>query len=184
MKKDEKSRTEYIVFSKNEIDIINTVVNTIHNDNNTIYLSKTFYIGDILVRESMRNYYIKSLKDKHGVDNEIIQSFYKNNSMENFMKKTNIDNNNIFNFKWDNCINYFEGKNDLLNNYEEISVSRIGFNEKQTKALIFLDVYMDMEIAGYGNFYLLEKETDKWIICKIIEIYGRIRVGNIEENDL
>ena len=176
MKKDEKSRTEYIIFSKNEIDIINTVVNTIHNDNNAIYLSKTFYIGDILVRESIRNYYIMSLKDEHGVDNEIIQSFYKNNNMENFMKKTKIDNNNIFNFdfKWDNCINYFEGKNDLLNNYEKISVSRIGFNEKQTKALIFLE--MDREIKSFGSFYLLEKEKDKWIICKIIEMYDRIRV--------
>jgi hypothetical protein len=172
-----KEKTEYIIFSKNEIDIINTVVNAIHNENKTIYLSDNFTISHIFVRESMINYYIKSLKDEHGVDNEIIQSFYKNNNMENFMKKTKIDNNNIFNFnfKWDKW-DYFKGKDDLLNNYEKISVSRFGFNEKQTKALIFLD--MDMgEINGFGNFYLLEKETEKWIISKTIEMYDRIRVS-------
>ena len=77
---------EYIIFSKNEIDIINTVVNTIHNDNNIIYLSETFYSGFTVVLESMRNYYIKYLKNVHGVDNDIIQSFYKNNSLENIKK--------------------------------------------------------------------------------------------------
>jgi hypothetical protein len=178
MKKDEKLRTEYVIFSKNEIEIINTVVNTVHNDKNTIYLSGTFYISALLVRESMINSIIKSLKDKHGVDNDIIQSFYKNNSIENLMKNNKIDKNNIFNFYFNWYKYSFEDKNDLLNKYEKISVSKIGFNENQTKALIFLE--MDREIKGFGNFYLLDKETEKWVICKTIEIYDRIRVTDIK----
>jgi len=118
----------------------------------------------------------KSLKDKDGVDNEIIQSFFKNNSIENFIKKTIIDENNIFNFdfKWYKWKDYFEDEEDLLNNYERISVSRIGFNEKQTKALIFLEMYMG-KIEGFGSFYLLKKETEKWIISKTIKAYSLIR---------
>jgi hypothetical protein len=174
----EKLGTKYVIFSKNETDIINAVVNEVHNDNNTIYLSETFCTSGILVRESFRNHYIKGLKDEHGVDNEIIQSFYKNNNLENIIRETKIDNNNIFNFdfKWYNWKNYFGEKDVLINNYENIFVSRIGFNKKQTKALIFLE--MDRRgIDGFGNFYLLEKETEKWVICKTIKIYDRIRLN-------
>jgi hypothetical protein len=177
MKNEEKLGTNSIIFSKNETDIINAVVNRVHNDNNTIYLSGTFCISFIFVIESFRNYYIKNLKDKYGVDNDIIQSFYKNNSIENLMKNPIIDKNNIFNFDfmWDKY--FFEDKNDLLTNYEKIDISKIGFNEKQTKALIFLDMYR--EIKGFGNFYLLEKEAEKWVIYKTIEIHGRERIYNV-----
>jgi hypothetical protein len=66
----------------------------------------------------------------------------------------------------------------LINNYEKISVSRIGFNENQTKSLIFLE--MDRGgIDGFGNFYLLGKEAEKWILSKTIEIYDRIRIYNV-----
>jgi hypothetical protein len=174
---------EYIIFSKNEIDIINTVVNTIHNDNNTIYLSETFYTGFIFVLESHRNYYIKNLKNEHGVDNDIIQTLYKNNSLKNIKKGTKIDKNNIFNFDF-TWYNWNEDKMDLLNNYENIRVSRIGFNEKQTKALIFLEMYRG-EIEGFGSFYLLEKETEKWIISKTIKAYSLIRLTDfLKKNDI
>jgi len=163
---------EFIIFSKNETDIINIVIKSIHN-NNTIYLSETFYSGFTVVLVSMRNYYINYLKNVHGVNNDIIQSFYKNNSLENIKKGAKIDKNNIFNFDF-TWYNWIEDKIDLLNNYEKISVSRFGFNEKETKALIFLEMYRD-KIKGFGSFYLLEKKTEKWIISKTIKVHSIIR---------
>jgi len=62
------------LFSKDENDIINRLINVIHNNKNTIVLSESFYI-DIFLRESLRSGFIRSLRDKHNIDNSILQSF-------------------------------------------------------------------------------------------------------------
>jgi len=64
------------LFSKDEVDIINRLINVIHTNKNTIVLSESFYM-DIFLRESVRMGLIKSLRDEHNIDNNILQSFEK-----------------------------------------------------------------------------------------------------------
>ena len=173
-----KIEVEGILFSKYEINIINTVINSIHNDKNTMFLSETFYVGGILVRESIKNGILKELKERDGIDNNIIQSFKINNSIDNITKGNAINKNNDFNFnfKWYNWYNWKEehyGKKVLINNYEKISFSRIGFDENQLEAIIFFQV--EFEKTGYGKMYLLKREIEKWNIIKTIDIHGIIK---------
>jgi len=84
-----------------------------------------------------------------------------------------IDKNNIFefNFIWSKEI---EKSIDLLEDYEKVSFSRIGFNEEITKAIIFLEIRL--KNGGNGKFYLFEKENKEWKITDIIDIYGIERI--------
>jgi len=177
MRINEENESDHILLSEHEIDIINTVINSIHNDKNTIYLRETFYAGGFLFIESLRSGMLKELKSKDNIDNIIIQSFEKNNSIENLKKENTIDKNNQFNFDfiWYDWREYIGKNKILINNYEEISFSRIGFNKNQTEAIIFLEV--EFEKTGYGKIYLLERKFEKWDIKKIIDIHGLIKGG-------
>jgi len=88
-----------------------------------------------------------------------------------------IDKNNFFafNFIWSKEL---KKDIDLLKDYEDISFSRIGFNEEITKAIIFLEIRL--KNGGNGTFYLFEKENKEWKITDIIEIYGIERVEKVE----
>ena len=50
-----KNESEYILLSKYEINIINSVINSIHDDKNIIFLSESFYVGAFLVVKSLKN---------------------------------------------------------------------------------------------------------------------------------
>jgi hypothetical protein len=166
--KNELSENEFILFSEDEIKIINKLIKLIHNDTNTIILNESFYIGGIFLRESLKNGIIKELREKQNIDNSILKSFE-----EKILEIKNIDKNNIFefNFIWNATI---EKNIDLLENYEKITLSRIGFNEGKTKAIIFLELILKKE--GNGKIYLFEKENEEWIITEIIHIIDIIRV--------
>jgi hemerythrin-like domain-containing protein len=175
-----KPENSYL-FSKDEIDIINRLINAIHNNKKTIVLSEFFYF-DLFLRESLRSGFIKSLRDEHNIDNSILQSFeekllkIKDNEEKN-VKVMGIDKNNIFefNFIWSGEL---KKSIDLLEDYEEISFTRIGFNEEITKAIIFLEVWLENG-GGHGKFYLFEKENNEWKVTDIIDAYGPIE--RIEE---
>jgi len=166
-----------VVFSKDEIDIINKVINTIHNDKNSIYMDKEFYHGAFILVDSLKNGMLKELKHNHNIDSIIIKSFEENNSKENFMKGMKIDNVNIFNFpfKWYDWYEDFKKKEKILTkDYERIIISRIGFNDEKTKAIIFLQI--EYENDGKGKVYVLEKIMKKWEIVKIIDFFGIIKM--------
>jgi len=99
---------EVIIFSEDEINIINKLINAVHNNENTIILNKSIYIGLILLRESIKNWIIKKLRDEHSIDNNIFK----------------------FNYIWNENL---EKDNDLSGNYKKVTFTRIGFNEKKQK---------------------------------------------------
>ena len=164
------SEEEFIIFSEDEINIINKLINAVHNNENTIILNKSFYIGSILLRESIKNWIIKKLRDEHSIDNYILKSFENKN-----IKMYKIDKNNIFkfNFIWNENLEKYI---DLSGNYEKVTFTRIGFNKRKTKAIIFLELIIRDE--GNGKFYLLEKKNEEWEIIDIIHIFDLYKMKN------
>jgi hypothetical protein len=163
-----------VIFSEDEIDIINKVINTIHNDKNSIYLDKTFYRGAFILIDSLKNGMMKELENNHNIDSFIIKSFEEKNTKENIQVGRKIDNVNISNFPFEWYDWYdFRDKKTLLKDYEIISISGIGFNEEKTKAIIFLQIEYDND--GNGKIYVLEKVMEKWEIVKIIDLFGIIK---------
>ena len=166
-----------VIFSEDEIDIINKVVNTIHNDKNSIYLNINNYCAFVVI-DDLKDEMLKELKNNHNIDSNIIKSFRENNAKEDFIKGKKIDNANIFNFlfewydwsehRWGEYL--YKDKKILIKNYEIITISGIGFNEDQTKAIILVKI--EYEYDGNGKIYVLEKSINKWEIVKIIDIFG------------
>jgi len=64
----------------------------------------------------------------------------------------------------------YKDKKILIKDYEIITISGIGFNEDQTKAIILVKI--EYEYDGNGKIYVLEKSINKWEIVKIIDIFG------------
>jgi hypothetical protein len=84
-------------------------------------------------------------------------------------------NNNLFKFNyiWNENL---EKDNDLSGNYEKVTFTRIEFNKKKTKAIIFLELMIKDE--GNGKFYLLEKRNEEWEIIDIIHIFDLYKMKN------
>jgi hypothetical protein len=174
---EDKSEGKSVVFSEDEIDIINKVVNTIHNDKNSIYLNINNYCAFVVI-DDLKDEMLKELKNNHNIDSNIIKSFRENNAKEDFIKGKKIDNANNFNFlfewydwyehRWGEYL--YKDKKILIKNYEIITISGIGFNEDQTKAIIL--VRIEYEYDGNGKIYVLEKSINKWEIVEIIDIFG------------
>jgi len=174
---DHQSEEIFVIFSKDEIDIINKVINTIHNDKYSIYLDKEFYHGAFILIDSLKNGMLKELKHNHNIDSIIIKSFEEKKSKKNFIKGMKIDDENIFNFhfEWYDWYEAFlKDEKKLTKDYERIIISRIGFNDEKTKAIIFLQI--EFEKDGNGKVYVLEKIMEKWEIVKIVEIFGIIKM--------
>jgi len=166
-----------VVFSEDEIDIINKVINTIHIDKNSIFLNIYNYCAFVVI-DSLKDGMLKELKNNHNIDSNIIKSFKENNAKEDFIKGKKIDNANIFNFlfEWYDWREHswrkylYKNKKILIKNYEIITISGIGFNKDQTKAIIL--VRIEYEYDGNGKIYVLEKSINKWEIVEIIDIFG------------
>ena len=181
---EDKSEGISVVFLKDEIDIINKVINTIHNDKNSIFLDKFLYHGGFFLIESLRNGILKELKNNHNIDSIIIKSFDERNAKKEMFVEMKIDNANIFNFlfEWYDWKDHswteylYKDKKILIKDYEIITISGIGFNEDQTKAIILVKI--EYEYDGNGKIYVLEKSINKWEIVKIIDIFGIIKNGN------
>jgi hypothetical protein len=173
--KEERSEGISLVFSDDEINIINKVINTIHNEKNKIFFNKTVYHGPFFLIDSLRNGMLKGLKNNDNIDSIIIKSFDKRNAKREDFIEMKIDNVNIFNFlfEWYDWRDFSKDKNTLPEDYEIIYISRIGFNEEQTKAIIFLQI--EFENEGNGKIYVLEKAAGKWDIVEIIDLFGIVK---------
>jgi hypothetical protein len=155
-----KTNEKIIVsFLSNELDIINQIIKTKNLENKIIIINENVEIT-YTTQDNNRNDIYRYLKRTKSIDNDLLNSFKRNNH-----KQMILDKNIIFdlNFIWNGTSEY---KNDPENYYGIITFSKIGFNEEQTKAIIYIGEMM--KEVGRGDYYILEKEDNQWKIKNII----------------
>jgi hypothetical protein len=159
-----------LLFSKDELEIINKTVKLNHQDENKIILWENTYGGPMSLRIGLWNDYANSLRKKN-VEDSLINSF-KENSFNLFIA---IDQNNKFDFDfiWHE---QYEKSKEKYNSIEIIKISGIGFNENKTKALFSLEIMHENE--GEGKTYLFEKHGEQWNIANVFDCYEIHRMIN------
>jgi hypothetical protein len=154
---DKSNEKETVLFTSDELNIINGIIKTINQENKVVIINENIEIT-YTTQDNNRNDIYKYLK--RNIDNDLLNSFKKNNNKQMKLGKSIVFD---FNFIWWNGLYW---TNDPIKYYGIITFSKIGFNKEQTKAIIYIG--MMMESAGEGNYYILEKENDKWEIINII----------------
>jgi hypothetical protein len=151
----------HLSLSRDELNIINQIIKSINHENKIIVIDENFditYPPSNDRKKDIENI-IKYLKKNKTIDTDLIKSFEKNNNKEMvFEKNINFD----FNFIWNK---QYEPNNEL-NYYGKITLSRIGFNKEQTKAIIYIGIMLKGE--GRGDYYIIEMENNEWKIINII----------------
>jgi hypothetical protein len=148
-----------VSFLPNEKDIINQVIKTINLENKIVILNENIEIT-YTTQDNNRNNVYRYLKRTKSIDNDLLISFKRNNHKQMILDKNIVFD---FNFIWSGTSEY---NNDPVNYYGIITFSKIGFNEEQTKAIIYIGIMMEGD--GRGNYYILEKEDNHWEIKNII----------------
>jgi hypothetical protein len=148
-----------VSFSSDELNIINQIMKTINLGNKIVIINENIEVT-YTTQDNNRNNIYKYLKRTKSVDNDLLNSFKKNNHQQMILDKSIVFD---FNFMWNEIP---EHNNDTINYYGIIAFSKIGFNEEQTKAIIYVGIMMEGD--GRGNYYILEKENNQWKIKNII----------------
>jgi hypothetical protein len=151
----------FVSLSTDELAIINQIIGTINKEKSIIIISENLEVTLPVSnnRKKEMSGVLKYLKKTKNIDNDLIRSFERNNN--NLMT---LDSNIIFdfNFIWNK---QYEASNEI-NYYGKITVSRIGFNKEQTRAMMYIGIMS--EGVGKGDYYIVEKENNKWKIINII----------------
>jgi hypothetical protein len=174
--------------NNDEISIINKIMDNLdfpYKENRLILIKREFKTGKDDIRDIKKllstTDYIKT--NISGIDEKIIENFLKMN-----IDLYYFDNETELNFEFQIYEDYMEENKEkleymntifrenavdnreyLLNEAEklnlkstiEFSFSRIGFNNDNTKALIYYG-FID-GIFGFGNYLLLEKKNKNWV---------------------
>jgi hypothetical protein len=157
-KEDERT---YLSLSRDELDIINQIIKSINYENKIIVINENIEITYPPTNDRKRDIrnITKYLRKNKVIGTDLIKSFEKNNNKEMVL---NEDINFDFNFIWNK---QYEPNNEL-NYYGKITLSKVGFNKEQTKAIIYIGVILKGE--GRGDYYIIEKENEEWKIINII----------------
>ena len=157
-------KIEEIIFSKDEIEILNLVINDIwyNIDNETILIDRNI---DSSYSINILKPFLEVFKERYGISEELLQSLHSSNSkifIINPETKFNLQNYRfIYITDSDRRGNLKHGEH-----FPSLSFSRIGFNNDRTEAILEADYFFPL--AGSGYIIHLKKENDIWKIINLI----------------
>jgi hypothetical protein len=159
------STTIVVTLTSNELNVMNQVIKTINPENKIVIINGNLEVTEYEDRYVTKKKIFKWLRQENYLEDNLVKAFIKNNN-----KQMIFDENIVFDFEFVWKKQYDNNKKSF-DYYGEVSFSRIGFNKRHTKALIYVGILHKTEYLhskGMENYYILEKENNQWKIIKII----------------